>query len=233
MIRIIYIVLLIIATNINTYSQSSFSASRLKEAIINHIMTSNSGIAEVEILQNISDISFPESGIHAELDADIQDCGLNRIMIKFRNNDRIVKFLDYSVRIKYEINALVAAQTIPVGQTFSETDFTYKKIISDNNCSVNITEIKQLIGKQASRNISKGTIMNSTLLAAETVIKRSEKVNIIVNSGAVRIRTMGTALQDGIVGQQIRIKRDSGGTLTGIVGDDGNVYLDANSLSKR
>lgn len=118
MIRIIYIVLLIIATNINTYSQSSFSASRLKEAIINHIMTSNSGIAEVEILQNISDISFPESGIHAELDADIQDCGLNRIMIKFRNNDRIVKFLDYSVRIKYEINALVAAQTIPVGQTF-------------------------------------------------------------------------------------------------------------------
>lgn len=216
-----------------SYSQSSFSAERLKEAIINHIMKSNTGIAEVEILQNISDISFPESGIHAELDADIQDCGLNRVMIKFRNEDRIVKFIDYSVRIKYEINALVAAQTIPVGQTFLESDFTYKKIISDNNCSNNITDIKQLIGKQASRNISKGTIVNSTLLAAETIIKRSEKVSIIVNSGAVRIRTMGTALQDGIAGQQIRIKRDSGGTLTGIVGDDGNVYLDANNLSKR
>lgn len=215
------------------YSQSNFSSERIKEAVNNHVISKHPSVAEIEFLQNIPDFRFEENGIHAEIDSEINDCGFNRIFIKFLSTKRIVKYYELSVRLKYSMIVYSANKTIGTGQVYNLSDFTQINLITDKKCTDYIVNLNEINGKTAARNVSRGTILTREMIALETSIRRGDRVSITAISGAVKVRTMGTALQDGSVGQQIRVKRDNGGTLTGIVGEDGMVYLDLSSFTMR
>ncbi len=227
-----YIVIFTIFSSI-LYSQSNFSSERIREAVNDHVINVNSSVAEIEFLQNIPDFNFNESGIHAEIDSELNDCGINRIFLSFHNSKRIIKYLELPVRLKYKMIVYTLNKTVGTGQVFDTMDFKQTSIITDKKCSDYIVNLNEINGKTASRNLSRGSIMKREMIAVGIVIRRGDRVSITATSGAVKIRTMGTALQDATVGQQVRIKRDNGSTLTGIAGADGVVYLDISSFSMR
>lgn len=214
-------------------AQSNFSATRIREAIENHILAKNTSIVEIDFLQRVPDYNFDESGIHAEIDCELNDCGVSKIFLKFLNRDRVIRFSEFSIRTKQRIQVYTTNRTIGTGQTLSMGDLTITNIVTDWKCPDYIVNVNEINGRSASRNITRGTVLTKDMIAADVTIRRGDRVSITAISGAVRIRTMGTALQDASTGQQIRLKRDNGGTLTGIVGEDGAVYIDSNSLSQR
>jgi len=72
-----------------------------------------------------------------------------------------------------------------------------------------LTEVKDVVNKQATRNISAGTVLTSQHYTEPTLIKRGQHVSIQSGKPGFLINANGIALMDGSKGQQIRVKNAS------------------------
>ncbi|MCJ8297994.1 MAG: flagellar basal body P-ring formation protein FlgA [Pseudomonadales bacterium] len=72
---------------------------------------------------------------------------------------------------------------------------------------------QHLLGKQAKRVIKSSTIISPYMLDEPLLIRRGDSVIIQAGGTGLKISTLGTALQDGKQGRQIRVKNDRSGKI--------------------
>ena len=103
----------------------------------------------------------------------------------------------------------------------------WKRIDVTNYNESELFQSKDIIGKVTKNGIAKDTPFNVKDLSSDMIIKRGQNIYIIAQSGAVQIKTIGTALQNGGVGDFIRVKREGQGNavLVGEVDMNGAVIL--------
>ncbi|MBX3045307.1 MAG: flagellar basal body P-ring formation protein FlgA [Candidatus Kapabacteria bacterium] len=213
------------------YAASTFSSDRIEKAIIALAEERINAEAEIEFLNRIKTIEFPEDNISAEIIFDeIINPGFNTVALKFSHNGRLLKYIEINIRVKFLSKVWVASRSIPSNTKLNEKDFILKlKNISSGPAPLDLNEF---IGRELSRSVMQDDYITPEMLASEVLIKRGDKVTIIVQSGGVRIRCAGTAVQDGAPGQQVRVKRDnSPAVLTGKVTDDGMILVYSGNLS--
>lgn len=81
-----------------------------------------------------------------------------------------------------------------------------------------VTDIQLLQGQTLRRSISAGTVLNSGLVERTSAIRKGDRIAIVSGTGGFNITVSGTAMEDGAVGENIRVKNSSSGkTLTGTV----------------
>ena len=61
-------------------------------------------------------------------------------------------------------------------------------------------------------------------------INKGEKVQLFHYSGAICIKTNGVAMESGITGEVIKVKKDNSQTLYGFIAEDGNVIVENRSV---
>jgi flagella basal body P-ring formation protein FlgA len=106
-------------------------------------------------------------------------------------------------------------------QDFIQEDRDVTYIASDD-----FPDANDIIGSSLNRSAQAGTVLTRSMLQTGAYIRSGDKVNIIVHSGAVRIRTAGTALQDAASGSTVRVKREgTQNILQGTVDSDGSVLI--------
>jgi flagella basal body P-ring formation protein FlgA len=213
------------------FGASDFSSQRIKNAVENFINENAEGDIEIEFLRDIETQSFNFEDVKAIIQNEsINYKGIIDITIRFESNGRIIKYLEIPVKIKVFQNVIVAAKTIPRSVQITKNDLINKRI-ETTNIESPIFKIDDIEGKKVNRNVGAGTVLSQSFISAETVVNKGEKVTIIVQSGAVRIKTMGTALEDATVGQSVRVKRDGSAkrALEGIATEDGSVIIDGNN----
>lgn len=91
-----------------------------------------------------------------------------------------------------------------------------------------ITEPKQLSGKVAARPLRAGTILQSHWLKSPALVKRRDRVNLLVEGRGFRIIREGRALDEGGRGDRVRVRLDNRKVMTGIVSDADTVTLPGN-----
>ena len=69
-----------------------------------------------------------------------------------------------------------------------------------------LTDLNQVIGRQAKRSIQENAVIFSRQVVAAKLVKKGDKVTIRSTHGAVTVATVGTAMRDGIAGEQIPIR---------------------------
>lgn len=69
-----------------------------------------------------------------------------------------------------------------------------------------LTDPAVIIGKQASRNIPAGSVLNRLHYADLTLVRRGERVNIQSARAGLMISAIGMAMADGTKGQRINVK---------------------------
>ncbi len=112
------------------------------------------------------------------------------------------------VAVSINIYKKVATAKMPLARGLL---ITYKHIqliekeISKLNHGYFIAASK-VIGKQLKRSIRLGDVIKPNMLVDPKIISRGEEVTIIASKGVLEIRSIGIALMDGKVGQQIKIK---------------------------
>jgi len=67
---------------------------------------------------------------------------------------------------------------------------------------------RDISGKAAKRMINAGDVIRPTLLDQPKAISRGENVTITANSGGIQVVMQGTAMTDGKLGQQIRVRNN-------------------------
>ncbi len=88
------------------------------------------------------------------------------------------------------------------------------------------TTVGEAVGKQASRAIEVNEIFNSSMVKLPKVVFRGRAVSLIYETSKVKVRTLGQAMEDGRVGDIIRVKNPSSGQLVqGLILDARNVRV--------
>ncbi len=120
----------------------------------------------------------------------------------------------------------VASRTIARGERITQYHLT------DN--LVNVSSIRQgyslnskdIIGREAKRNIAQGEAFKTSALDSPTAIRRGENVTLQAQAGAIKVLSSGVALADGRIGHKIRVRNSSSERIvTGVVVNQGLVQI--------
>lgn len=86
--------------------------------------------------------------------------------------------------------------------------------------------VEDVVGMVASRTLLPGHSIPMSALTPPRLVRTGAKVKLLYIDGALTITTAGDALQDGYVGQTVKVRNeDSGVTLSGRVRSDGSVLV--------
>jgi flagella basal body P-ring formation protein FlgA len=222
-------VIIIVGISIFNFSvlsaKSTFSTERVKSALLSIIEDKISDDFENEFISLISDYEFEEDNVQAEFMFDNElKPGINTVGIKFSKDGKVLKYHDLNIRLKIIKDVWVSVRAIPSNTIIKESDLELTRI------SLNSEEIpldmNEIVGMTLNRSLMKGKAISREMLSNGIIVKRGDKVTLIVQSGAVVIRCTGAALQDGSVGQFVRVKRDgSPAVISGKVTESGSVLV--------
>ena len=93
------------------------------------------------------------------------------------------------------------------------------ELISSEDIGVEVVDVSQyrqgysskpedIIGKELKYPVNKGDAFRDSVLDTQLAIKRGDEVSVEAFAGSIRVVTTGTAVSDGRIGQQIRIKNN-------------------------
>jgi flagella basal body P-ring formation protein FlgA len=223
------IVMMTILYGNNLLAKSSFSGSRLKNACLSYISNLVEKDSDVRISE-IEDQFFEETGVIARCDARTNSLrGNTYVALEFLDHEeKLIRRVEVPVNIKVYKDVPTAVYTLQKDKILMINDITYNRMDVTYLDESKIPGIEKIVGKKVNRQINKGEVISANYLENEVLVNRGGKVNIIVQSGAVSIRTSGVALQDAAIGDIVRVQREgSRQSLQGKVYDDGTVYINA------
>jgi len=161
-----------------------------------------------------------------------------RILSEGASMRRLVLVLDLiqEGRIQKSLNLGFQCTRFEKRWTAKRPLFKGERIASDDlelrRCEVKsfrptgISEADDIVGKVALKNLKPGTIITDRMIGRPILIKRGMTVNVIVESGRLKISMHGKAMDSGHAGDRIRVKNsNTGRIITGVVKDNGNVMV--------
>lgn len=130
------------------------------------------------------------------------------------------------VTLTSEIQILTLLQALPRDAVLREGDVDVVTLRRRPTGQPTLSHPDQAIGLAAKRALSEGTELRPTMLKQPVVIKRGDQTVITAGSGGLRVRMTGKALEDGVLGEQIRVQNlSSKRTIQGEVQPDGSVLI--------
>ena len=201
--------ILLIFFNLDNLAQSTFSAQRLEQSAINYLQKQFSSKSYPNFLMKFPEISFQSSTVKAKFEyIENKSSSIQKLDILFYDNNELVRKIEIPFKIKIQREVVVANREIPPNSILKDDDLiTISREVEDINQI--FSEIYDAVGKLSNRRIAKGESIQKRDLQQPKVIKRGQNVSIEVISGNVRIYTNGTAIQDGSIGDVIRVRRDN------------------------
>ncbi len=103
---------------------------------------------------------------------------------------------------------LVARTPVLRGQIISDNDL---ELVLEDVSMLNhgyLTAADDAVGMETKRSLNTGDQIRAQWLLAPRAVKRGEKVTLIAHSAQVAVETTATALSDGRMGEQIRVRND-------------------------
>lgn len=116
-------------------------------------------------------------------------------------------FVPVAITAEYEVVNLT--RSLPRGARLTRENMAEKKLRMRPNQQPFISSLENALGKELSRSLSAGTSLTHAMVRAPKVISRGDTITVIISKGALEVRSSGTALQDGSVGQKIALINSS------------------------
>ena len=148
---------------------------------------------------------------------------LGRVTVGVRCGDGQTRYLQ--ARVTAIGQYWVAARDIPVGTLVTASmlearsgDLTAlpRQAVLDENAAV---------GRVATRTLTRGSVVQSSQLQAPALIQRNRTVSVEAVGQGFRVVRQGEALQDGALGDTVRVRMGNRSILTGVVAGNGVVKV--------
>lgn len=104
------------------------------------------------------------------------------------------------------VSIVTASHSLAKGTIISENDLAMRQFSTADLTSGFISEPQRLVGKQLKRPVNEGDIFRLPYLVEPAVIRKGDAIRIEAGKGHIQVLTQGTALSDGRIGQQIRVR---------------------------
>lgn len=127
------------------------------------------------------------------------------------------------------IEVPVISRFIKAGDIITANDITIVQTKLNRVKGDYITNENDIIGMQAKKPLSNGSLIKRSELRNPPVIKTNDPVNIAYYSNNIRLKTSGVALGSGAVGDMIKVKNeDTGAVLLGQIVNKNTVQVGTN-----
>jgi len=131
--------------------------------------------------------------------------GSSRFSIIFRVDNHVAKNMSVRGRIEALAPVVVASGRLKKGTILSPGNLTLA--VKDlNEFSNPGLDINNFSGKKLKRNVKAGTPVTRAMVTSLPVVKRGERVKIVISSGPMHLSASGIARTDGGHNQMIRVQ---------------------------
>ncbi|WP_415902029.1 flagellar basal body P-ring formation chaperone FlgA [Neptuniibacter sp. QD29_5] len=118
-----------------------------------------------------------------------------------------------TAQIKLYGTAVISSTSLPRNTRLSSQHIQRTQVDITNIRSAYFLRTEEIIGWTTKRSIAAGTIFTASMLKPPLAVSRGNSVIIEAKRSGVSIRAAGTALEDGSIGQQIKVKNDRSGNI--------------------
>lgn len=114
------------------------------------------------------------------------------------------------VAVEYNIygRVITAAETISRGTLISANMLQHQEEIVNRGRYISYSSTEDIIGMVAKRTIRNNALITPGQLSAPNLVKRGDNVLIIAANDSISVKMNGTALTDGVLGDQISIRNN-------------------------
>jgi flagella basal body P-ring formation protein FlgA len=94
-------------------------------------------------------------------------------------------------------------------QTIRAADVAERRVLVDSQGDDPLLTPQQVIGQQAARELRPGTVMTAKMVQAVPLARTGQFITVTLNRGAVRVKTVARAMEEGSFGQTIKVKNEA------------------------
>jgi len=212
-------------------ASKTLTRERLEEIVrgkIREYLGMDQGRMIIQDLKGLEDIKVPIGKTAFKLE----------IRRKMSRYGRLVGYLDVIVdgelykkvwiqaKASFYVHAAVTARDIKKGESISSRDVEIEKILVDDISKDYITNVDDISGLVAVRNLRKGKILHQDLFSKPILINRGDEVMIVYETDSMKITATGVALERGGLGDIIKVKNEpSQKTIQGRITAKGKVVI--------
>ena len=131
--------------------------------------------------------------------------GSNCAILSFYRNHKKIAVLRVWGYIEAEVPVVVAKRNIKCREIISKEEVVLKRKPLSRLPQDVIFSLKDAIGKQARVSLRMGSVLRFSYVQAPVIVKRNQEVTIIARGKYVVVRAKGKALENGRLGQIIRV----------------------------
>ncbi len=133
----------------------------------------------------------------------------NRLVVGVRCEGSQPWKLYVPVRIARYADVLVVTRSLPRGHLLTAEDLRTERRDLSSHLKTYAGSLGELPGRRLKRPVLAGTPITHNLVDAERIVRRGQKVTLVVDDGGMEIRMAGRALSDGALDQRIRVENVS------------------------
>ena len=120
-------------------------------------------------------------------------------------NGRPYKTIRVWAKLEILTDVVVAQRPIGRYRPITRRDVTLKKMDVAHLASNIISDIKDVLGKRAKRNIDIQTVLRTDLIEFPPLVKRGDMVLIVARSRGLKVTTLGRVRTSGLRGEKVRV----------------------------
>ena len=148
---------------------------------------------------------------------------LGRVTVGVRCGDGQTRYLQ--ARVTAIGQYWVAARDIPAGTLVTESMLEVRRGDLTTLPRQAVLDESAAVGRVATRTLARGSVVQSSQLQAPALIQRNRTVSVEAIGEGFRVVRQGEALQDGALGDTVRVRMSNRSILTGVVGGNGVVKV--------
>jgi len=238
--KVFYITAILILTiffgNCSVFSAENTVSEKISKTIISYLIEKDPSLAskKIEISFKYADRVFKELKYRkgkvmfsvAELYPDFKPLGNMIVPIQVSVDDVQKEKLFLRTKISVFDNIVVAKKRFKKGDVFTVSDVALESRDIAALSSSAIYNLDNIIGKESKTYIPLGNAIYDWMVKDHSLVKKNEKVKISLRTSNVTIETQGMSLEEGLLGQEVKVKNlDSGKELICLITGTGEVTV--------
>jgi len=188
----------------------SIGSTRIQQIIAEYLEQNKADLPDAEIRFIPSPLPLPFTLPKGSLTYEVvpsnpKIIGSSRFSIIFRIDGRVAKNMSVKGRVEALAPVVIVTDRQQKGTILTARNLTLTVKDLDELGSPGL-DINNFIGKKLKRSLRAGSPVYAGMVEARPVIKRGERVKIIINYGAMHISATGIARKNGIQNEMIRVQ---------------------------
>jgi flagella basal body P-ring formation protein FlgA len=122
-----------------------------------------------------------------------------------------------TANVKAWQNQVIVHKPLAARQLIRGEDLIDRRALVDHLPEDALVTREQVVGQMAGRELKPGTLLTARLVEASILVKSGQLVSVLLTQGTIQAKTVAKAMEQGTMGQTIRVKNETTGNVFDVV----------------